>query len=46
MTPPTGADTSYETLLVKRNAPRWIRMLQHYDVLWTLPDGQMHVRFA
>ena len=39
-------DTDYEALLVKRNAPRWIRMLQHYDVLQTLPDGKLRVRFA
>ena len=39
-------DTDYEALLVKRNAPRWVRMLQHYDVLHTLPDGTMRVRFA
>ena len=39
-------DTDYEALLVKRNAPRWLRMLQHYDVLHTLPDGTMRVRFA
>ena len=39
-------DTDYEALLVKRNAPRRIRMLQHYDVLRTLPDGTMRVRFA
>ena len=39
-------DTDHEALLVKRNASRWIRMLQHYDVLQTLPDGKMRVRFA
>ena len=39
-------DTDYEALLVKRNAPRWIRMLQHHDVLQTLPDGKLRVRFA
>ena len=39
-------DTDYEALLVKRNAPRWTRMLQHYDVLQTLPDGKLRVRFA
>ena len=39
-------DTDYEALLVKRNAPRSIRMLRHYDVPQTLPDGTMRVRFA
>ena len=32
-------ETDYEALLVKRNAPRWIRMLQHHDVLQTLPTA-------
>ena len=38
--------TDYEALLVQRNAPRWVRMLQHYGVLQTLPDGTLRVRFA
>ena len=39
-------ETDYEALLVKRNAPWWIRMLQLADVLHTLPDGKLRVRFA
>ena len=44
--PDHDPDTDYQALLVKRKAPRWIRMLRHYDVLHTLPDGTMRVRFA
>ena len=39
-------ETDYEALLVERNAPRWIRMLQHHDVLQTLADGKLRVRFT
>ena len=39
-------ETDYGALLVKRNAPRWSRMLQRHGVLQTQPDGKLRERFA
>ena len=31
-TPYHDPETNYEELMVRRNAPRWIRMLKQYDI--------------
>ena len=45
-TPYRDPVTDYEAMLVKRNAPRWIRLLRHHDVLQRGPDGTMRIHFA
>lgn len=45
-TPYRDPVTDYEAMLVKRNAPRWIRLLRHHGVLQRGPDGTMRIHFA
>lgn len=37
--------TDYEALLVKRNAPRWLRTLRRFDILVSNDDGTVSVRW-
>ena len=37
--------TDYEALLVTRNAPRWLRTLQKFDILVRNDDGTVSVRW-
>lgn len=45
-TPYRDPFTDYEAMMVKRNAPRWVRMLQHHGVLQRMADGTMRIHFA
>ena len=38
-------DTGYEALLVRRNAPRWLRKLREFDILVRNDDGTVSVRW-
>jgi len=38
-------DTDYEALLVRRNAPRWLRKLREFDILVPNDDGTISVRW-
>ena len=38
-------DTDYEALLVRRNAPRWLRKLREFDILVRNDDGSVSVRW-
>ncbi len=38
-------DTDYEALLVRRNAPRWLRKLREFDILVRNDDGSVAVRW-
>ena len=38
-------DTDYEALLVRRNAPRWLRKLREFDILVRNDDGTVSVRW-
>ena len=44
-TPYRDPDTDYEALLVLRNAPRWLRKLQQFDILVRNADGTCSVRW-
>ena len=44
-TPYRDPATDYEALVVKRNAPRWLRTLQRFDILVTNDDGTVSVRW-
>ena len=44
-TPYRDPDTDYEALLVQRNAPRWLRKLQQFDILVHNPDGTCSVHW-
>ena len=34
-------ETDYEAMMVKRNAPRWIRMLEMYNIIEQDGEGRM-----
>ena len=38
-------DTDYEALLVRRNAPRWLRKLREFDILVPNDDGTISVQW-
>ena len=38
-------DTDCELLLVRRNAPRWLRKLREFDILVRNDDGTVSVRW-
>ena len=38
-------DADYEALLVRRNAPRWLRKLREFDILVRNDDGNISVRW-
>ena len=44
-TPYRDPDTDYEALLVKRNAPRWLRKLHEFDILVRHHDGTVSVHW-
>ena len=44
-TPYRDPETDYEALLVLRNAPRWLRKLQQFDILVRNADGTCSVRW-
>ena len=44
-TPYRDPATDYEALLVKRNAPRWLRTLRKFDILVNNDDGTVSVRW-
>ena len=44
-TPYRDPATDYEALLVQRNAPRWLRKLQQFDILVHNPDGTCSVHW-
>lgn len=44
-TPYRDPATDYEALLVHRNAPRWLRKLQQFDILVHNPDGTCSVHW-
>ena len=37
-------ETDYEAMMVKRNAPRWIRMLKMYNIVEQDNEGRMRVK--
>ena len=37
-------ETDYEAMMVKRNAPRWIRMLEMYNIIEQDDEGRLHVK--
>ena len=45
-TPYRDPNTDYEALLVLRNAPRWLRKLQQFDILVRNADGTCSVSLA
>ena len=44
-TPYRDPAADYEALLVKRNAPRWLRTLRKFDILVSNDDGTVSVRW-
>lgn len=36
-------ETDYEALVVRRNAPRWIRQLRQFEIVKTREDGSLHL---
>ena len=44
-TPYRDPATDYEALVVKRNAPRWLRTLQKFDILVPNGDGTVSMRW-
>ena len=37
-------DPDYEAMMVKRNAPRWIRMLETYNIIEQDDEGRMRIK--